>query len=49
MEVVKLLAGRFHLSPDVRSRGGYTPLMMAGMAKRFEVIEKSLHLLRKSR
>ncbi len=37
VELVKLLAGRFSLSPNLRSRGGYTPLMMAGMGKCYEV------------
>jgi len=40
VELVKLLAGRFNLSSNMRSRGGYTPLMMAGMGKCYEVSNK---------
>lgn len=39
VELVKLLAGRFGLSPDMRTRGGYTPLIIAAMGKCNEVYD----------
>lgn len=33
-DVIKLLVGTYGQDPNVRSRGGYTPLMLAGLFKR---------------
>ena len=39
-EIVKLLVGRFGQDPNLRTRGGYTPLMIAGIWKHHEVVWK---------
>ena len=39
LEVVKLLAGSHEVEPDLRTRGGYTPLMLAALGKKHEVYD----------
>ena len=39
MDIVKLLAGSHEMEPDVRTRGGYTPLMLAALGKKHEVYD----------
>ena len=36
-EIVKLLAGTYRMNPNIRTWGGYTPLMIAGIWKKHEV------------
>jgi len=38
-DIVKLLAGSYGQDPDMKTRGGYTPLILAGMCKREEVFD----------
>ena len=38
-DIVKLLVGSYGQDPDVKTRGGYTPLILAGMCKREEVFD----------
>ena len=37
--MVKLLAGSHQVEPDLRTRGGYTPLMLAALGKNHEVYD----------
>ena len=37
--MVKLLAGTHEVRPDLRTRGGYTPLMLAALGKNHEVYD----------
>ena len=39
LELVKLMAGTYMMDPDVRTRGGYTPLMLAALGKKHEVYD----------
>lgn len=38
-DIVKLMAGKHKVNPNIRSHGGYTPLHVAAMFNRMEIIE----------